>query len=132
MSILLFEYDNRYEPPAPVATIRLVGVGSRVQTVQVQALLDSGADATMIPESILRQIGAMLQDTAQMRGVNDVVRRVKLYDVLVEVANQRMRILAVAMPPHSTVIVGRDVLNRLKVTLDGFSSYTTIETLFDD
>lgn len=66
-----------------------------------------------------------------MRGVSGIQQTVELFDLTVQIGNQPMRVLAVAMPANSEIIIGRDVLNQLKITLDGFSSYTSIETLFD-
>lgn len=50
MSNHLFEYDNSYTPPAPIAQVELIGIGTQGQRLQVTALLDSGADGTMSQE----------------------------------------------------------------------------------
>lgn len=132
MSHLLFEYDSTYSPPAPVVEIIIEGRGKERDQVRQMALIDSGADGTMIPRNILRQVGGRFWESMRMRGVSGVSHEVDLYLVTIHVGNQPIKVSAIAMPNGSELIVGRDVLNQLKITLDGFSSYTTIETLFDD
>jgi hypothetical protein len=69
MSRFLFEYAHSYYPPAPVIEIMIDGYQPNLSQVRQQALVDSGADGTMIPLSILQQVGARYQETVQMRGV---------------------------------------------------------------
>ena len=44
-----YSYDANYEPAAPVALIGLSPSGEMEIRQQITVLLDSGADATMIP-----------------------------------------------------------------------------------
>lgn len=126
---LLFEYDSQYVPPAPVIEIGISGESNN--RIHRRALIDSGADATMLPEAILRAVDARFWSSSRMRGVSAISRVVDLYVVTIHVGNQGIVVEAIAMPNGTELIVGRDVINQLKVTLDGFSSYTTIETMFD-
>lgn len=48
MSRYLFEYDHSYYPPAPVIEITIDGYQPRLGQVRRQALVDTGADWTMI------------------------------------------------------------------------------------
>ena len=66
--IYSFEYDSAYLGPAmPIVELE-VGLAESDQAVLVlSALVDSGADATMIPIRYLHQIGADVVDRRQMR-----------------------------------------------------------------
>ena len=65
-------YDRiHYDPPAPVVDIivKPQPASSRQVSKNVRTLLDSGADATMLPESLLARIGAIRIDRRRSRGV---------------------------------------------------------------
>lgn len=64
-----FPYDDNYTPAAPVATIGLGPSGEAEARQQVEALLDSGADGSMIPIDLLIACGARFVERRQMRGV---------------------------------------------------------------
>lgn len=66
MSIFSYAYSTHYQPSAPVAEIEVRGVGSRGTPVRLTALLDSGADATILPIDILRAVGAPYVETMHM------------------------------------------------------------------
>jgi predicted aspartyl protease len=118
-----FDYDSAYMPSAPVATIQL----RAKSTVELVALLDSGADGTMIPANVLRQIGARYQETRTMRGVTGARQTVDLYLVTVQIDPHKITgIRAAAVTVGSEVILGRDVLNHLVVTLNGLAGVTEI------
>jgi predicted aspartyl protease len=118
-----FSYNRSYTPPAPVANVIL-----RAQSAfNAIALLDSGADGTMIPHSLLFRIGSKFARTYQMTGVTGRTERVELYFVEIEIAGLKIPgIKAVASQFSDEVILGRDVLNHLIVTLNGIESRTEI------
>ncbi len=91
------------------------------------ALLDSGADGSMIPLDVLRQIGARYQETRYLRGVTGVRQTADLYLVTIHIGPHKITgIRATAVSDGSEVIVGRDVLNHLVVTLNGLANVTEI------
>lgn len=52
-----YNYDSAYIPSMPVIEL-LIGRAQVTPVLQITAIVDSGADATMIPVSYLKQIGA--------------------------------------------------------------------------
>ena len=60
-----YPYSRDYDPPAPTvwATVRAEA------QIRLNMLLDTGADATMLPLDLLQDIGAEYVMTQQMRGV---------------------------------------------------------------
>ena len=56
MSRFLFEYEHSYYPPAPVIEIVIDGYQPNLGQVRQYALVDTGADGTMIPLLILQQV----------------------------------------------------------------------------
>ncbi|MCP4361070.1 MAG: hypothetical protein GY796_23935 [Chloroflexi bacterium] len=120
-----YDYDRSYEPAAPVVPVGLSSSGETTTRQQVIALLDSGADATMIPTDVLTAAGARYVEQKQMRGV--VGESVKVNLTAVHIGDHTIHgIRAVGVPSGSEAIIGRDVLNQLKVTLNGLAHETKI------
>jgi len=126
MSVYSFDYSDIYTPPAPILEL---GVSKTAGTSEllISALVDSGADATMLPLSILQQIGARFVETRQMRGVTGVAQKVDCYRVTVRIGSQVIPgIRAIATTSSQEAIIGRDVLNQLVVTLNGLAQVVEI------
>jgi predicted aspartyl protease len=118
-----FPYSDVYNPPAPVVEVTIRARGEMV----AQALLDSGADATMIPFSILRTIGARFARTHLMRGVLGNAITVELYFVELQIGSYKIPgVRAIAVESTEEVLIGRDALNQLIVTLDGIAGAVEI------
>jgi hypothetical protein len=122
-----YDYDSSYEPAAPVALIGLSPSGGAIVRRQVTALLDSGADATMIPVDKLIAAGARYVEQRQMRGVVGKSVRVNLYLTAVHIGDHTIHgIRAIGVTSSSEAIIGRDVLNHLEATLNGPAHETWI------
>lgn len=91
------------------------------------ALVDSGADATIIPLHQLQRIKAKRLGEAYIRGIAGTRIAVVLYRVALRIGPHLVRgVRAVADPSNQNSILGRDVLNQLVVTLNGLASVTEI------
>jgi hypothetical protein len=113
-------YDTDYEPAAPALTIGIGSPRSNVARNEVTALVDSGADVTMIPLSILRSSGGRAKEKGQLRGILGEPITVNRYLITVYVAGFAIRgIQAVALKDNQEIILGRDVLNQLEIVLNG-------------
>jgi hypothetical protein len=114
-------YDNRnYDPAMPVAEISLISTVSGEPAITLVALIDSGADATMLPIEALKTADAYLYQTRTMRGVTGQAVPVDTYYTVIQLGSYTIYgIKAVAVPANSEPILGRDVLNQLELTLNG-------------
>lgn len=114
-----YDYDNRYDPAMPVVTMRL-GPALAATTIELSAIVDSGADATSIPISQLRLLGARRQRKAWLRGMTGAPQLIDLYAIAVEVGPFRQGLLEVIGDMiNDDAIIGRDVLNHIELTLNG-------------
>lgn len=122
-----FDYDNNYPGPAfPVAVLTLVSRETG-QEQQVTGYLDSGADGTLIPTRILQQIRARVVDEGWARTVSGQRYPVRLYAVNIRIGSHTIYgVDVVANERTNEVIVGRDLLNQLVVTLNGLAEITEI------
>lgn len=61
-----FPYATTYDPPAPACDVGLIS-GPTGRRVELSAIIDSGADGTIIPVRYLREIGARRTFEAGLR-----------------------------------------------------------------
>jgi hypothetical protein len=127
MNVITFEYNSAYSPTAPFVDIEVDGYNEALGKRTLSAMVDSGADATMLPLSILEAIGAFYKDSMWMRGSTGGRIEVDLYLVAIRIGSNLIRGLhVVGIPNSNETIIGRDVLNQLIVTLNGHASVTEI------
>ena len=107
-----------YDPAIPEIEIGL-GIHRTQIALTLSALLDSGADASSVPIEYLREIGARGSEKKWMRGVAGGRYRVTLYPVFVQIGAQGFYVPVVGDKLNDEILLGRDVLNQLVVTLNG-------------
>ena len=111
-----FAYDEGREPPAPVLPLLIAAPGSPA-AVLVASLVDTGADCTLVPVQIARRLRLPLVDWLLVEGLGGAVRRAPVHAALVRFGG--LRCLARVIVFDSEAIIGRDLLNRRVVLLDG-------------
>ena len=130
MSDLAFSqaYEHSaYDPPMPVLDIGVSRPGVNVPSATVEAVVDTGADGSLLPLDVLEQAGAVFVDRAYLRGITGQRQAVDLYLTTIHIGRFRITgIRAAALPPGSTAILGHDVLNQLDITLRGPAGVTEI------
>lgn len=116
MNQLDFAYDKAYEPPAPV--IQVVVRTPYAASSPLPAFIDSGADSTIVPLSVLQQIGARYIDKRNLIGITGLGQTVGLYPILIQIGEEI--IYGIEAADHGDeIVLGRDVLNQITVILDG-------------
>jgi hypothetical protein len=66
MEIYTYAYSADYTPPMPVVDVTLVTPHSGEAAGPELALVDSGADGTLVPVDLLEQIGAISVATGRL------------------------------------------------------------------
>lgn len=113
-------YDSFYTPPMPVLHLRLSAPGEAPDDTLLSAIVDTGADATLIPIVYLEQVEAIVSGDAVLRGVLGEVRDIHLYEVDLHIDALRLPDVLVAGDDFGAeAILGRNVLNKLILLLDG-------------
>ncbi|MEM9776788.1 MAG: aspartyl protease family protein [Chloroflexota bacterium] len=103
-----FEYDRRYMPSAPVVPITVDGYSENTDPITVSALVDSGADGTMLPMRILERVGASFVDTVQMSGVTGIQQPRDRYRVRIKIGEFKIKgVDAIAVASNGEAIAGR-------------------------
>lgn len=122
-----FRYNDDYFPPVPVAEVTFITVAESLRAGPFLAVVDSGADGTIVPLNFLNEIRAAPTVDMMIRSQWGERRKVLLYLVDVQVGEIRLPgIEEVGDDQTNEVILGRDILNRLRVLLDGPKQTTNI------
>lgn len=119
-AVYSYDYDLAYDPAAPQVTVNIRLAGSDDGGVSTNAMVDSGADATMIPENILDEIGSSQTDTGYLLGVTGYRTAVSIHKVAIRMGPFKFpNVLTVASESGSEILIGSDILNHLSVLLNG-------------
>lgn len=115
-----YPYDVSYFPPAPAIEIYLGPPADSLTIGPLSAFVDSGADATIVPLRYLRPLQTQADDRKFLRSQWGERRIVNIHYLDVGIGDVRLPLIeVVADGMGDEVILGRNVLNRLRVVLDG-------------
>lgn len=116
----IFDYDFAYDPAAPVIPISIANPDDDRTPLQAEGLIDSGSDTTLIPLAVLQRVGAFSGEQVYFRGVTGSRATADAYRVVIHMpVGVSYGIRAVATRGGNEIILGRDVLNRWRIVLDG-------------
>jgi len=122
-----YPYLKNYHPAMPALKIWL-GYPTEALTIgPLVAIVDTGADSTLVPQQWLDKIEAPFSDEARLRSHWGEWREVALFTIDLGIETMRLPSVEVVGDDEGTeVILGRNVLQRLKMLLDGPSSQVEI------
>jgi len=109
-------YSSAFRPPAPVLSVR-VGAPGREPLLGVVALVDSGADLSVIPLAAIQALELPQVGKTRIRGVTGVEESTPVHAAVLEVGGTS--VLAEVVAWGDEAIVGRDVLSRFVLELNG-------------
>jgi predicted aspartyl protease len=115
------EYDaENYNPPAPVAYVTLRNPATGAVLANAPMLIDTGADATLLPSDIVEKLGVKAEEDLGFEvqvfdGDRKFVKMVIL-DLLVLGKTFKGEYLLIDRPVG---ILGRNILNNLRLLFDG-------------
>lgn len=119
-----FGYDTRRDPPAPVLPIRIGKPGTE-PTLALIALVDSGADSTVIPSDVAKRLGLPVVEQIKVTGVGGVTQRASMHAAEVDTTGFRGLIRVIGLGQEA--LLGRDLLNQWVVTLRGPEQVMDVE-----
>lgn len=112
-------YDASIVPPAPFVPVRLSNLAGGPEAASVPAKIDTGADVSAVPTGLVNQLGLVPAGEIQVEGYDGQISAVHVYDVVLGILDLRIIGLAVIAIPENYVLLGRDVLNTLRLLFDG-------------
>lgn len=121
------DYNRDYFPPIPVLQTCFITPEWGLHTESLQAIIDTGADGTLVPIKYLRQINASVGGDSGIRSQWGERRVVSLYLVDIEIDDLILPgIWVVGDELGEEVVLGRNVLNCLRLLLDGPAATTEV------
>lgn len=111
-----YPFDAAYRPPAPVVP---VGISSPVgeDMIATPMLVDTGADCTLIPIDVARQLRLPLVDKIVVMGLGGARLNANVHAATLRVGPLQRVVRVVALDDEA--ILGRDVLGELVLELHG-------------
>jgi predicted aspartyl protease len=124
---MIFPYLDTYDPPMPVLEIRLGYPGEQLILGPLTAIVDTGADGTLMPQSLLDEIGAPIVDEVRVRGQWGEWHSLPMFTVDVGIGTFNLPVVEVVGDDKGEeIILGRNFLNGLRLLLDGLASQVEI------
>jgi hypothetical protein len=98
-------YTPAYEPPAPVIEISLAVPRTNKIAGPFMALIDTGADATLVPRAILASLRVTVMSVAFLRSHWGERQPVTTYEVDIVIAGERFPSIEVAADETETEFI---------------------------
>ena len=115
-------YSEEYFPPAPVLKVSIAVPEESSTSREFSALVDTGADGTFVPTSILDNFDLPISYMTNVRShLGESLHNAPVYKVDLILFNS-IRLPSVEVVGDDfgdRVILGRNILNLLKLNLDG-------------
>jgi hypothetical protein len=111
-------YDARFDPPAPVAAINLRSIDRHKRVSNVAMFIDSGADVTFLPASAVSQLGLPNQGDREVTAFDGSESVAASVECELLFLGQIYRGVYLVVDDQYGLL-GRDVLNRVSLVLDG-------------
>lgn len=113
-------YRKDFRPPAPTLEIRLYAPITDRFVGPFSAIVDTGSDATIVPQDYLDDLGAEETAPGWLIGITGDRQAVALYFVDIYVGSlSSPGIRVIADRIGKDIVLGRDMLNRHPLFLDG-------------
>lgn len=115
-------YSDSYDPPAPVAQIKLRNSVDLNVISNVPMLLDTGSDITLLPKIFCDEIGAAVSTTKFLElEAFDQSTSIAFYVSLDLIFLNKLFRGNFLVYEQEEGIIGRDILNEFSIVFDGFN-----------
>ena len=122
----MIAYNPEFDPPAPCLEVTLSSLLNARRRSTLPAFLDTGADTTAIPENIINTFN--LYPVGRLRFEDVKAEPYNVYTYAIQITVQGIVIPRLEVVPTGLdfVILGRDILNRFHLLLNGPEQLFTI------
>jgi predicted aspartyl protease len=119
ISVIYPYKTDGFNLPAPVLEVSLSLPMTSGDIIKVPALLDSGADMTVIPRNVVQQLQLKYVDEILAVGFDGIVKKTFVYSTKIIFDKLGDFIIRVITSENDHALIGRDILNRWSVFLRG-------------
>jgi len=124
----MIEYSGRYDPPAPMVQVTLRHILQGRRRATAIGLLDTGSDVTAIPATLVQRLDLYPFSRLRLEDVTGETRTILTYAIHLNIGEKTIPKLEVIQTGLDHVILGRDVLNQLYLSLRGPELTFTLST----
>ncbi|WP_176233699.1 pepsin/retropepsin-like aspartic protease family protein [Candidatus Hakubella thermalkaliphila] len=131
---LVMAYESKYDsdnfkPPAPIIRCSVSNPASPLKTepVTVIGLVDSGAGITCIPLEVIRELDLKPVDVRTIYAYDGTGERKVIYSAGVHLPTSESPIIRVVGTEDDHALIGRDILNKWKLILNGPQEQLIVE-----
>jgi predicted aspartyl protease len=124
--MLTFSYNGGELPPAPYIDLEITSLVPSSPAIPSRGKIDSGAAMTVIPDAFVARFNLAPIDVTDLVSFDGRITRRMVYRVDLIIGSRRFTSLPVTATRRRNVLLGRDVMNQLLITLDGHQLTTTI------
>jgi len=115
-----YSYHADYDPSFPCLQVVIANPDNALRTELLDALIDTGSDGTLVPLVYLEQLNAVALVETGIRSHWGERRRVHLFMVNLLLGDFTLPgVFVVGDDQGDEIILGRNVLNKLRLLLDG-------------
>ena len=112
-------YDRAFNPPAPVADVTVANPVTTNRRSVLRGKMATGADITVIPERLVVPLGISPKGRVWTRGYDGTYTQRAVYYVRLTLEDFVLATVRCIATNRGDVLLGRNVLNRFLVILDG-------------
>lgn len=115
-----YPYDASFNPAAPMLPVQMSRpFGPAIVTAR--AMIDSGSDITTVPTALAYQLGLprVFPPIEVREVIGDSLKKVPAFSASIAQVMGQFTTVVVILWDAPYVLLGRDFINSLKITLDG-------------
>jgi hypothetical protein len=118
--VIRYSYLSQLQPPAPFVYVTLRNPITGAEQRDVPAQLDTAADRTLLPDTVVQALALPQIGAVPIGGVGGIIQTMPSFPVQLAIHNMPAQLVEVVASAGETwVLLGRDVLNTQRLLLDG-------------
>ena len=122
----MYRYNEEAKPPAPYCDTS-VSDSALSRQVTLTALIDTGSDISAIPPNTARGLGLQFLGTGIVEGISGEGVVMPMFEAFLSLDQRAWERFEVLGWQEDFALLGRDILNNYRITLDGPTLTLTIE-----
>jgi predicted aspartyl protease len=118
--MIRYRYARHLTPPAPFVNVTLHCPQTGSRAADLPAQIDTAADRTVLPGPVVRSLGLVEDGRLSFQGFAGDVIELPIFYVEIQVHDRpEVAVRAALGEREPFILLGRDVLNALRLLLDG-------------